>query len=62
MSKIKVLAIPPDKHGVGKFRISDPFTYIGENLSDEIHVDITFDAENNDSYFDEYQIPWLIST
>ena len=56
MSKIKILAIPSDKHGVGKFRIMDPYTFIGENYSDDIHVDITFNAEDNDEYFLNYNI------
>ena len=56
MSKIKVLAIPPDKHGVGKFRVMDPFTFIGNNHQDEVHVDITYNADNNDDYFKNYQI------
>ena len=54
MSKIRILAIPPDKHGVGKFRIIDPFTYIGENFMDEVHVDISYNAENNDEYFENF--------
>ena len=56
MSKIKILAIPSDKHGVGKFRIMDPYTFIGEKHSDDVHVDITFNAENNDEYFLNYDI------
>jgi glycosyltransferase involved in cell wall biosynthesis len=56
MSKIKILAVPSDKYGVGKFRILDPYKYIGDNHSDEVHVDITFDAENNDEYFLNYDI------
>jgi glycosyltransferase involved in cell wall biosynthesis len=56
MSKIKILAIPSDKHGVGKFRIMDPYTFIGEKYSDDVHVDITFNAENNDEYFLNYDI------
>jgi glycosyltransferase involved in cell wall biosynthesis len=56
MSKIKVLAIPPDKHGVGKFRVVDPYTFIGDNFMDEVHVDLTFNAENNDQYFNDYDI------
>ena len=56
MSKIKILAIPPDKHGVGKFRIMDPFKYIGENYSDDIHVDISFNADRNDDFFKGYDI------
>jgi glycosyltransferase involved in cell wall biosynthesis len=56
MSKIKFLAIPSDKHGVGKFRIMDPYTFIGEKHSDDVHVDITFNAEDNDEYFLNYDI------
>ena len=56
MSKIKILAVPSDKHGVGKFRMMDPYRYIGENFSDDVHVDITYNAENNDQYFDDYNI------
>ena len=55
MSKIKILAIPSDKHGVGKFRMMDPYKFIDENF-DDIHVDITFDAERNDEYFLNYDI------
>jgi len=56
MSKIKILAIPSDKHGVGKFRMMDPYKFIGDKFQDEIHVDITFNAENNDEYFKDYNI------
>ena len=56
MSKIRILAIPSDKHGVGKFRMMDPYKFIGENHSDDIHVDITFNAENNDEYFLNYDV------
>ena len=56
MSKIKILAIPSDKHGVGKFRIMDPYTFIGEKHSDDVHEDITFNAEDNDEYFLNYDI------
>lgn len=56
MSKIRILAVPPDSHGTGKFRILDPFTYIGDNHSDEVHVDIVFDVPNSDDYFSNYDI------
>jgi len=56
MSKIKILAIPSDKHGVGKFRMMDPYTFIGNDYQDEVHVDITYNAENNDDYFKNYNI------
>jgi glycosyltransferase involved in cell wall biosynthesis len=56
MSKIKVLAIPSDKHGVGKYRILDPYTYIGENFSDEIQLDILFDVQDSDEFFKKYDV------
>ena len=56
MSKIKILAIPSDKHGVGKFRMMDPYKFIGENYADEVHVDITYNAEDKDEYFLNYDI------
>ena len=56
MSKINILVIPPDAHGVGKFRILDPYTYIQENYPDEFHIDIKSDVKNDDSEFDNYQI------
>jgi glycosyltransferase involved in cell wall biosynthesis len=56
MSKIKILAIASDKNGVGKYRILDPYIYIGDNFSNEFHIDISFDAPNNDEFFKDYQI------
>jgi glycosyltransferase involved in cell wall biosynthesis len=56
MSKIKVLVIPPDTHGVGKFRILDPFKFIGDNHSDEIHVDFSFNLPNSDDSFIGYDV------
>jgi glycosyltransferase involved in cell wall biosynthesis len=56
MSKINILTIPPDTHGVGKYRILDPFKYIGDNYSDDFHVDISMNVENNDDVFKNYDI------
>lgn len=56
MSKIRILAIPSDSHGVGKFRIIDPYTFIGDKYSSEVHVDIVFDVPNEDEYFKNYDI------
>ena len=56
MSKIRILAIPPDTYGVGKYRILDPFKYIGDNYSDEFHVDIVTNVEQNDEFFKNYDI------
>lgn len=56
MSKIRILAIPSDNHGVGKFRMMDPFKFIGDNNMDEFHVDIFFNMENDDELFKGYDI------
>tara|TARA_R110000796_G_scaffold67481_2_gene154983 strand:+ start:1270 stop:2499 length:1230 start_codon:yes stop_codon:yes gene_type:complete len=56
MSKIRILAIPSDNHGVGKFRMLDPFTYIGDKFSSDVHVDIVFNVPNEDNYFSNYDI------
>ena len=56
MSKIKILAIPSDTHGVGKFRILDPYKYIGDNYLNDIHVDILLNVPNNDETFTGYDI------
>ena len=56
MSKVRVLAIPSDSHGVGKYRIIDPFTYIGDNHSDEVHVDLVFDVPNENKFFENYDV------
>jgi glycosyltransferase involved in cell wall biosynthesis len=56
MSKIRILAIPSDKHGVGKFRMMDPFVFISDKHSDDVHVDITYNAEDRDDYFLSYDI------
>ena len=56
MSKIRILAIPPDTFGVGKYRILDPFKYIGDNHADEFHVDISMNPDDNDELFKNYDI------
>ena len=65
MSKIRILAIPSDKYGVGKFRVLDPYKFIGDNYSDDVHVDISFDAENNDEFFFKLRyccLPYIYSS
>jgi glycosyltransferase involved in cell wall biosynthesis len=61
MSKIRILAIPSDQHGVGKYRILDPYKYIAENHSDDVHVDIALNVENNDESFLNYDVVVLHS-
>jgi glycosyltransferase involved in cell wall biosynthesis len=61
MSKIRILAIPSDQHGVGKFRILDPYKYLAENHSDDVHVDISFNVEDKDEAFLNYDVVVLHS-
>lgn len=56
MSKIRILAIPPDNHGVGKFRIINPYSYIQENYPDDFHIDLMSTIEDNDEIFNDYDI------
>jgi len=54
MSKLRILAVPSDNHGVGKYRILDHYKFIGNNFSEEVHTDIVFDVEDNDDFFLNY--------
>ena len=56
MPKIRILAIPPDNHGVGKYRIINPYTYIQEHYPDDFHIDIKADVPDDDKEFDDYDI------
>jgi len=56
MSKIKILAISPDNHGVGKYRIINPYTHLQENFSEDFHIDIKMDVPNDDNEFYNYDI------
>lgn len=46
--KIKMLVIPSDTTGVGKFRSVDPHVYIEENYGDEFDIDIVYNMPNGD--------------
>jgi len=55
--KIKVLVIPSDKTGVGKFRSVDPHVYLQNMYPDDFHVDIDYQPNINDANFlKQYQI------
>jgi glycosyltransferase involved in cell wall biosynthesis len=54
MSKISILVIPPDKHGVGKYRALDPYTFIGDNYLEDFAIDINYEVPNNDAFFTNY--------
>lgn len=57
MSKIKVLVLPSDKTGVGKFRSVDPHVFLQSLYPEDFHIDILFDIPQNDlNFFKQYQI------
>ncbi len=57
MSKIKILVIPSDRTGVGKFRSIDPHLFLQKLYPEDFHVDIVFDVDFNDfNFWKQYQI------
>lgn len=57
MSKIKVLVLPSDSTGVGKFRSVDPHIMLQNMYPDDFHVDIDYNPQiNNVNYWKQYQI------
>jgi glycosyltransferase involved in cell wall biosynthesis len=56
MSKIKVLVLPSDRTGVGKFRSVDPHIFLQKQFGDEFHVDIVYDPPYDPNYYKDYQI------
>jgi glycosyltransferase involved in cell wall biosynthesis len=57
MSKIKVLVVPSDRTGVGKFRSVDPHVFLQNLYGNEFHVDIIYDTPYDDlSFWSQYQI------
>ena len=56
--KIKMLVIPSDRTGVGKFRSVDPHVYIGEHYADEFDVDIVYDMPkgNLEDFLKQYDL------
>ena len=57
MSKIKVLVLPSDTTGVGKFRSVDPHVMLQNMYPDDFHVDIDYQPQiNNVNYWKQYQI------
>jgi len=55
--KIKVLVLPSDTTGVGKFRSLDPHTFLQDMYTDDFHVDIDYEPKINDlNYWKKYQI------
>jgi glycosyltransferase involved in cell wall biosynthesis len=57
MSKIKVLVLPSDRIGVGKFRSVDPHIFLQKLYGEDFHVDIVFDLDFNDlNFWKQYNI------
>lgn len=57
MSKIKILVVPSDRTGVGKFRSIDPHIFLQNLYPEEFHVDIVYEASYDDeSYWKQYDI------
>jgi glycosyltransferase involved in cell wall biosynthesis len=57
MSKIKVLVVPSDRTGVGKFRSVDPHVFLQNLYGDDFHVDIIYEPPyDNLSFWQQYQI------
>ena len=58
MSKqIKVLVLPSDRSGVGKFRSIDPHLFLQSEYSDEFYIDINYEPPINDiNFYKNYNI------
>jgi len=55
--KIKVLVLPSDSTGVGKFRSLDPHTFLQDKYPEDFHVDIDYEPKIGDlNYWKQYQI------
>ena len=57
MSKIKILVLPSDKTGVGKFRSLEPHIFLQNNYPEDFHVDIDYNPNMDDiSYWTKYDM------
>jgi glycosyltransferase involved in cell wall biosynthesis len=57
MSKIKVLVVPSDRTGVGKFRSVDPHIFLQNLYGDDFHVDIIYEPPyDDDNFYKDYPI------
>ena len=57
MSKIKVLVVPSDRFGVGKFRSIEPHIFLQNKFPEDFHVEIDLDPPmNNLEFFKQFQI------
>jgi len=57
MSKIKILVLPSDRTGVGKFRSIEPHIFLQNKYPEDFHVDIDFEPKMDDiSYWTKYDM------
>ncbi len=57
MSKIKVLVLPSDRTGVGKFRSVEPHIFLQQSFPEDFHVDIDYEPKVNDiNYWKQYDM------
>ena len=57
MSKIKVLVVPSDRFGVGKFRSIEPHIFLQNKFPEDFHVEIDLDPPmDNLEFFKQFQI------
>lgn len=55
--KIKILVLPSDRSGVGKFRSVDPHVCLQKLYPNDVHVDIEFDINYDDlNFWSKYDI------
>lgn len=57
MSKLKILVLPSDRTGVGKFRSLEPHIFLQNEYPDDFHVDIDYNPNMDDiSYWTKYDM------
>ena len=57
MSKIKILVLPSDRTGVGKFRSIEPHIFLQNKYPEDFHIDIDFEPKMDDiSYWTKYDM------
>jgi glycosyltransferase involved in cell wall biosynthesis len=57
MSKIKILVVPSDRFGVGKFRSIEPHIFLQNKFPEDFHVEIDLDPPmDNLEFFKQFQI------
>ena len=57
MSKIKILVVPSDRFGVGKFRSIEPHIFLQNKFPEDFHVEIDLDPPMDNLEFFKTKIP-----